>query len=83
MKNNRLYHLTKTGIRIPRRKVKWMNAPKGSKSKGKDRNKGIDIAIPTSESFDNLYINNLNAFLQNSDDSESYDIFAGEDFGGV
>lgn len=78
MKNYRPYRLTKTGIRIPTRKVKWMASPKGSKSKAQD--KCLDIAAPAEKDFKRLFTNNLNALIQGNSSFDSDGIITDEDW---
>ena len=78
MKNNRSYRTTKTGVRIPNRKIKWMTPPERTKSKSSD--KDLEIPIATPKNFNRLFNSNFDALMWCGDTSENDEFFTAEDW---
>lgn len=63
----RPYRVTKSGIRIPKRKIKWM---KPSDDEMFDE---PELPAPADRTFADLYNRNMAFFLQSSQSSDPYD----------
>lgn len=65
---NRSYHLTDTGVRIPKRKIKWVS------SRQDEPMAELDLLSSRSSKFPSLFIQNFNVLLQTQTPSASADI---------
>ena len=73
MKKHCSYRQTATGIRIPKRKIKWMSPKKDSTPTD------LDIIIPGSKQFSNLYHSNFTFLIQREALSESGEVIDATD----
>lgn len=65
---NRSYYLTDTGVRIPKRKIKWVS------SRQDEPMAELDLLSPRSSKFPSLFIQNINVLFQTQTPSASADI---------